>query len=144
MTSCRRLYIRAPCHEGSHESSGAVAAHSGSVLIAVDGACRRNGQPNALAARSVYFSQSSSYNRTPVLPTDFTLTSQRTELTSGIMEMEAAKRPILPRMLMPKGMVPDLKQIVVMADSDYLVRGVTVDLQMEEDPVEECERRPRS
>ncbi|KAK8232840.1 ribonuclease H-like domain-containing protein, partial [Phyllosticta capitalensis] len=99
-------YIMAPCHV----SSGAVAPHRDSVLIAVDGACRGNGQLDAMAAYAVFFAPSSRFNRSAILPTEnATSTSQRAELSGGIAALEEAKQLTL----------------VIKTDSEYLCFGAT-------------------
>lgn len=115
-------YIMAPCHV----SSGAVAPHRDSVLIAVDGACRGNGQLDAMAAYAVFFAPSSRFNRSAILPTEnATSTSQRAELSGGIAALEEAKQLTRPGLFMPRGQVPDMKQVVIKTDSEYLCFGAT-------------------
>ncbi|KAL1386448.1 ribonuclease H-like domain-containing protein [Phyllosticta capitalensis] len=112
-------YIYAPCHE-QRFGRGAVAFHYKSVLISFDGACRRNGQPDAVASWAVFFSASSPHNEAHLLPDTATPTSQRAELTSGIKALKAVKR-----LIRPGEELEGIEQVVVKVDSEYLVRGAT-------------------
>ncbi|KAL1619035.1 hypothetical protein SLS54_006886 [Diplodia seriata] len=99
---------------------GAPAVHTDSVMIAVDGACRANGRPDATAACAVFFTSNSIYNETHIITADetYTPTSQRTELMGGIKGLEAAKR-------LATTLDGELKQVVIKTDSAYLFCGAT-------------------
>ncbi|KAH7042238.1 ribonuclease H-like domain-containing protein [Macrophomina phaseolina] len=119
-----RPVINAPCHGPLCGSCGSPAAHSDSVLIAVDGACRGNGRPDATAACAVFFSQESPYNETHVLSGDGSTptTSQRAELMGGIKALEVGRRLADDP---EEAGLEHLQQIVIKADSMYLVRSAT-------------------
>lgn len=119
-----RPVINVPCHGPPCESCGSPAAHSNSVLIAVDGACRGNGRPDATAACAVFFSEESPYNETHVLSEDRSTpaTSQRAELMGGIKALEASRRLAADP---EEAGLENLQQIVIKADSMYLVRSAT-------------------
>lgn len=93
--------------------------HTDSVIISVDGACRGNGRPGATAACAVFFAPDSPHNEAHILAADGpTPTSQRAELMGGIKALEAAKRLVAT-------LDGSLNQVVIKADSAYLVRGAT-------------------
>ncbi|EGU89335.1 hypothetical protein HZS61_003239 [Fusarium oxysporum f. sp. conglutinans] len=97
-----------------------IAPHVDSIFIAVDGACRGNGQANAKAAVGVFFGRRSTYNQS-VLLTEPHVTNQIAELSAGILALKQAKDIVRTKAL---GDEP-LHTIVIKADSDYLVKGMT-------------------
>ncbi|KAH6977799.1 ribonuclease H-like domain-containing protein [Fusarium venenatum] len=97
-----------------------IAPHIDSIFIAVDGACRGNGQVNAKAAIGVFFGQASTYNQS-VLLTEPNMTNQIAELKAGILALKQAKE-IVRNNALPYG---PLHTIVIKSDSDYLVKGMT-------------------
>lgn len=94
--------------------------HLDSIFIAVDGACRGNGQANAKAAIGVFFGRTSKYNQS-VLLSEPHVTNQIAELRAGILALKQAKEVVRTKAL---GDEP-LHMIVIKADSDYLVKGMT-------------------
>ncbi|KAL3599774.1 hypothetical protein FPOAC2_04002 [Fusarium poae] len=80
-----------------------IAPHVDSIFIAVNGACRGNGHANAKAAVGVFFGRRSTYNQSVLLDQSH-VTNQIAELKAGILALEQAKE---------------------IADSDYLVKGMT-------------------
>ncbi|SCO84442.1 uncharacterized protein FRV6_08569 [Fusarium oxysporum] len=97
-----------------------ITPHLDSIFIAVDGACRGNGQANAKAAIGVFFGQVSKYNQS-VLLSEPHVTNQIAELRAGILALKQTKEIIRTKAL---GDEP-LHIIVIKADSDYLVKGMT-------------------
>jgi ribonuclease HI len=106
--------------------------HVDTVVIAVDGACRNNGYPYARAGAGVFFHRANrQWNEAVLLSNEFN-TSQRAELFACIMPVRSAKRL---RMLNPSydagnrprrlGPMRDLRRVVIKADSEYLVKGMT-------------------
>ncbi|KAH7044082.1 ribonuclease H-like domain-containing protein, partial [Macrophomina phaseolina] len=117
-----RPVINAPCYGPPCRDCGSPAAHANSVLIAVDGACRRNGRSDAIAACAVFFSKESPYNEAHVLAGDGSTpaTSQRAELMGAIKGLEAASRLVdHPE----EAGLERPQQIVIKTDSAYLVHG---------------------
>ncbi|KAH7002681.1 ribonuclease H-like domain-containing protein, partial [Macrophomina phaseolina] len=118
--------IHAPCPNLSSWSGCVLpSVHYDSIMVAVDGACRGNGRPDATAACAIFFSQDSPYNETHVLSGDeFTpVTSQRAELMGGIKALEAAKRLVD---YSEEAGYTSLNQVVIKTDSAYLMGGATV------------------
>ncbi|KAL5610509.1 hypothetical protein FOBRF1_006626 [Fusarium oxysporum] len=97
-----------------------IAPHVDSIFIAVDGACRGNGQANAKAAVGVFFGRRSTYNQSVLLNQSY-VTNQIAELKAGILALEQAKEIIRENALY----YGPLHTIVIKADSDYLVKGMT-------------------
>jgi ribonuclease HI len=98
-----------------------IEAHVDSIFIAVDGACRGNGQANAKAAIGVFFGQTSKYNRS-VLLSEPHVTNQIAELRAGILALELARNIPRTKALGDGG---PLHTVVIKADSEYLVKGMT-------------------
>ncbi|KAH7261573.1 ribonuclease H-like domain-containing protein [Fusarium tricinctum] len=97
-----------------------IAPHVDSIFIAVDGACRGNGQANAEAAVGVFFGQKSAYNQS-VLLTEPRATNQIAELKAGILALKQATEIVRANALH----YGPLHTIVIKADSDYLVKEMT-------------------
>ncbi|RYC81098.1 hypothetical protein BFJ63_vAg16004 [Fusarium oxysporum f. sp. narcissi] len=97
-----------------------ITPHLDSIFIAVDGACRGNGQANAKAAMGVFFGQTSKYNQSAMLSEPH-VTNQIAELKAGILALKQAKEIARVNAL---GDEP-LHTTVIKADSDYLVKGMT-------------------
>ncbi|KAH6718147.1 ribonuclease H-like domain-containing protein [Leptodontidium sp. MPI-SDFR-AT-0119] len=104
-----------PCHH-----CGRLQPHVNSLVIAVGGTCRGNGQENARSAIGVYFSMNSRHNRGRVLPANVK-TNQAAELYAGL---EALRMADSVRMMMDEQM-EGLEQVVIKSDSVYLVKGMT-------------------
>lgn len=85
------------------------------IIIAVDGACRDNGSPNARAAYGVYFNIDSKFSSAGLLE-EGPMTNQRAEISAAI---EACRLCI--RMLSTPNFDQEIKQIVIKSDSTYLV-----------------------
>jgi ribonuclease HI len=108
--------------ENDHPCSSCdrITPHIDCIFIAVDGACRGNGTPDAKAAIGVYFGETSSFNRSLLLrqvPT----TNQIAELSAGIVALEQAMEILRTRALGGES----LQKVVIKADSEYLVKGMT-------------------
>jgi ribonuclease HI len=101
------------------ESCGRTPAHSDSLVIAVDGACRDNGRENARAAVGVYVGEGSPYNKSARLPG--VITNQVAEITAGIEGLTLARK-LLP---IYKNLEGRIRHIVIKADSEYFVKGMT-------------------
>jgi ribonuclease HI len=103
------------------------SAHSGhrdGIVIAVDGACRNNGSTRgdaAMAAYGVFVAPGSAYNKSCNLP-GVHASSQKAELKAGIAALETALC-IAQRASYFRS--TPLRQVVVKADSAYLVHGIT-------------------
>lgn len=107
--------------EDSHPCAhcNCIAPHLNSIVIAVDGACRRNGTTEAVAAAGVFVGEESQYNKSVVLEGP-RATNQVAELSAGILALQQAME------IQSKwsGDEP-LQQVVIKADSQYLVKGMT-------------------
>jgi ribonuclease HI len=98
------------------------SGHTDGIVIAVDGACRHNGSPPAAsAAFGVFVAPRSGYNVGRALPAAHA-TSQKAELQAGIAGLRAAAD--IARNA-PYFRNNPLRQVVVKADSAYLVDGIT-------------------
>lgn len=97
-----------------------IAPHIDSIIIAVDGACRANGTPDAQAAVGVFVGKTSRYNRS-ILLSEPHMTNQIAELRAGIVALTQAMEVLRTDAL---GEDP-LRTVVVKADSAYLVKGMT-------------------
>ncbi|EMC99351.1 hypothetical protein BAUCODRAFT_45711, partial [Baudoinia panamericana UAMH 10762] len=101
------------------------------VIIAVDGACRNNGRPNAESGVGIFFHEDNyQWNEVVKLETD-NHTSQRAELYAGLYALRAARS--LRRLNTSRtgkhrrpGPMRSLRRVVIKADSEYLVKGMTV------------------
>ncbi|RBR24108.1 uncharacterized protein FIESC28_03107 [Fusarium coffeatum] len=101
-------------------SCSCVAPHTDSIVIAVDGACRGNGTPSARAAIGVFVSETSKFNQS-VLLSESHVTNQIAELRAGILALEQVMEIVRAKAL---GKEP-LHTVVIKADSEYLVKGMT-------------------
>lgn len=96
-----------------------LAPHLDCIVIAVDGACKGNGTPNARAAVGVFVSKTSKYNKSVLLAEPNT-TNQVAELRAGILALDQAME------IRAKGLgEKQLRMVVIKADSEYLVKGMT-------------------
>ena len=113
-------------------NNGERTAHNDAIVIAVDGACRDNGRYNARGGYGVYFhDDNDEYNEIGLLPDDVAQTNQRAELTAGLVALRIANR-IKQRNYGGRfvgkrrfGPLQCLNHIVIKADSEYLVKGMT-------------------
>lgn len=111
--------IEAPCYGERCPDYGKVEPYANYIIIAVDGACRGNGRPDAVAAYGIFFGPRSSYNKACILSEEnIRPTSQRAELTAGIKALEAVRR-LAALTILPEG----LKRIIIKTDSEYLFWG---------------------
>jgi ribonuclease HI len=108
------------------------------IIIAVDGACRDNGRPNARAAYGVYFNTDSKFNRAAYvvyfntdskfnkagLLDERPMTNQRAEITAAI---EACK--LCHQLLNTPDLLQEIKQIVIKSDSAYLVNSMVTHVE---------------
>lgn len=78
--------IKAPCYGERCPDCGKVEPHADSIMIAVNGACRGNGRPDAVAAYGLFFAPRSPYKYKACVLSEENVrpTSQRAELTAGI------------------------------------------------------------
>ncbi|KAH7035957.1 ribonuclease H-like domain-containing protein [Microdochium trichocladiopsis] len=100
---------------------GALPAHLDCIVIAVDGACHNNGTPYASAAVGVFVGKNSPHNiSTSLMLKDTKATSQIAELNAGILGLQQALQ------IQRQGFGEEtLHQVVIKADSEYLVKGMT-------------------
>jgi ribonuclease HI len=104
---------------GPCKACGGLEAHTDCIVIAVDGACRNNGTAEATAAAGVFVGNGSKYNDCFILRASKP-TNQLAELRAGIRGLEQAL------VIQSKGIDGvDLHQVVIKADSEYLVKGMT-------------------
>ncbi|KAK8005879.1 hypothetical protein PG991_012176 [Apiospora marii] len=90
-----------------------------SVVVAVDGACRNNGQPSARAALGVFFRRCRQWNKSEILPRA-DATSQRAELCAALRALQTVRDVVAHE--------PDysvLKRVILKTDSNYLVSNMT-------------------
>ena len=107
--------------------------HPDSVVIAVDGACRGNGTPNARAAAGIFFHQANhQWNEALLLPAAYN-TCQRAELYAALRALTAAGNLRMLNLQMSgrrkyrrPGPMRRLRRVIIEADSEYLVKGMTV------------------
>ncbi|KAI1304834.1 ribonuclease H-like domain-containing protein [Xylaria venustula] len=95
-----------------------------SIIIAVDGACRNNGQPGAQAALGVFFCAGSSWNKAERLPLRDT-TSQRAELCAALRALKIVYDSIAREWQHNITAGHALKRVIIKSDSNYLVQGMT-------------------
>jgi len=101
---------------------GKLPIHGDCIIIAVDGACRNNGTAEAIAAAGVFVGDESKYNDSFILRVSKP-TNQIAELSAGILGLEKA---LVIRNKGSKGVNGGvLSQVVIKADSEYLVKGMT-------------------
>lgn len=102
---------------------GRYSWHNNSIIIAVDGACRGNGGPDARAAIGVYFGPSSKYNVSKLWPGD-NPTNQIAELWAAIVALEKAIE--VQRVgVHGEQVTRALRRVVIKADSEYVVKAMT-------------------
>ncbi|KAF5120837.1 Ribonuclease H [Metarhizium anisopliae] len=101
------------------KNCGRLSAHADCIVIAVVGACWNNGTPNAKAAAGVFVGHESRYNDSFILNVP-NPTNQIAELRAGVRGLEQAL--VIKSQGLEDG---DLQQVVIKADSEYLVKGMT-------------------
>ncbi|KAI0966875.1 ribonuclease H-like domain-containing protein [Xylaria arbuscula] len=95
-----------------------------SIIVAVDGACRNNGQPGAQAALGVFFRAGSSWNKAEKLTLRDT-TSQRAELCAALRALKIVYDSIAHEWQHSITAGSALKRVIIKSDSNYLVQGMT-------------------
>ncbi|KAI1160609.1 ribonuclease H-like domain-containing protein [Nemania serpens] len=95
-----------------------------SFIVAVDGACRNNGQPGARAALGVFFRDDCRWNKSEMLPLRDT-TSQRAELCAALRALETIDNFVAQEWTRSITTGKALKRVIVKSDSNYLVQGMT-------------------
>ncbi|PCD20109.1 hypothetical protein AU210_016765, partial [Fusarium oxysporum f. sp. radicis-cucumerinum] len=107
--------------ENDHPAAAAIvyATHD-CIFIAVDGACRGNGTPDAKAAIGVFVGETSSFNRS-LFATPGTRDEPNRRTERRIVALEQALEILRTKAL---GEEP-LHKVVIKADSEYLVKGMT-------------------
>ncbi|KAG5989318.1 hypothetical protein E4U52_005666 [Claviceps spartinae] len=100
-----------------------VAGYIGVFTAHPNGACSGNGTADAFMAAGVFFNTNSRYNQS--LPLDGpTVTNQVAELRAGILALELAMDIWWDERFGEDG-DQRLREVVIKADSDYLVKGMT-------------------
>jgi ribonuclease HI len=112
-------FMLAPCPCCDHCSHyGFHKPRIDGIIIAVDGACRDNGKPNARTAYGVYFNIDSRFNRAGLL-SQGPMTNQHAEITAAI---EACK--LCHELLNTPDLLQEIERIVIKSDSAYLVNSM--------------------
>jgi ribonuclease HI len=108
---------------------GGYVAHTNSLVIAVDGACRSNGSRTVVprCALSVYVGESSKWNVSMILHNE--VTNQVAELVAGIMGLKRAtdiwESGEMDEIYEDGELRKELRHVVIKANSEYLVKGMT-------------------
>ena len=97
---------------------------SHSFIVAVDGACRNNGEPDAKAALGVFFREGSRWNKSELLPVRDT-TSQRAELCAALRALQTINDFVAHEWQHSITSNQKLNRVIVKSDSNYLVQGMT-------------------
>ncbi|KAI0521294.1 ribonuclease H-like domain-containing protein [Xylaria bambusicola] len=95
-----------------------------SLIVAVDGACRNNGQPDARAALGVFFGDDSSWNKSDRLP-HRDASSQRAELCAALRALKTIGNLVAHEWKHHITSGRTLDRVIVKSDSAYLVNGIT-------------------
>ena len=101
-----------PCH-----NCGVLPRHLNEIIVAVDRACKGNGGLKPQATIGVYFSKHSPWNLTEAVG-DSLPTSQKAELTACLKALQKVSEIVY-------NGVQDLTKVVIKADSEYVVKGMT-------------------
>ncbi|KAG6192991.1 hypothetical protein E4U10_003949 [Claviceps purpurea] len=104
-------------------SCGTRNLHTSSIVISVDGACPGNGTADAFMSAGVFFSTNSRYNQSLPLYGP-SVTNQVAELRAGIIALQLAMDIWRDERFGVDGN-QRLREVVIKADSDYLVKGIT-------------------
>ncbi|KAK6339781.1 hypothetical protein TWF718_009175 [Orbilia javanica] len=88
-----------------------------SMVINIDGACRKNGGENPRGAYGVYFGPNSHYNVSGLIASDVAQTSNRAEIEALIKALDIIQ------IITNKDM--SLSNLVIITDSEYLVKSLT-------------------
>ncbi|CZT42328.1 uncharacterized protein RSE6_02193 [Rhynchosporium secalis] len=117
MSSRPPSFIHPACSHASRcRRCGWIQAHANSIVIAVDGACRGNGEANPRSAIGIYFGPDSVLNRSDAVPSeevDGNLV-RATGVGGGYAMYSERDQQIL-----------DVEQVIIKSDSEYLVKGMT-------------------
>ncbi|KAI8954168.1 ribonuclease H-like domain-containing protein [Xylaria longipes] len=97
---------------------------SHTLIVAVDGACRNNGQNNARAALGVYFNTGNRWNKSEMLPLNDT-TSQRAELCAALRALQTVNDFVADEWKSSVSGGKKSKRVIVKSDSGYLVESMT-------------------
>ncbi|KAF4450041.1 ribonuclease H-like protein [Fusarium austroafricanum] len=97
--------------------TGKAVRDTSSVVIHINGACRRNGSRSARGSWGVYFGPDSSLNWSGLLPSDAPQTSNFAEIWALQKAVDAIRDDILPD--------KSLSQVFIASDSSYLVKAFT-------------------
>ncbi|KAH8804187.1 ribonuclease H-like domain-containing protein [Flagelloscypha sp. PMI_526] len=89
----------------------------GKVPVFVDGACKRNGQPNAKAGLGVFFGPGSPHNFSEPIPSTSLQTSQRAEILAAARAVKDFQAITMNDF--------SVNTLVLITDSSYLVRAMT-------------------
>ena len=97
---------------------GRRSVHTNEIIIAIDGACKANGTPDAQARIGVYFAQYSMYNISMELQKalDPRPSNQKAELMACLTALEK---------LDEVESEDKLSQVVIKADSEFVVKSMT-------------------
>ncbi|KAI9774367.1 MAG: hypothetical protein M1840_004261 [Geoglossum simile] len=105
--------------DGPCRNCGKLTPHVDCIIIAVDGACRGNGTVEARATVGVFVGSKSKYNVSFALNTARP-TNQVAELTAAIFGLQQAS--VIQSNKVGRS---ELGNVVIKADSEYLVKGMT-------------------
>ncbi|MCJ1449862.1 hypothetical protein MMC28_000190 [Mycoblastus sanguinarius] len=114
-----------PCPREEHrcKNCGTLSSHVGALIVAIDGACRGNGTARAQSAVGVFFGTDSPYNIGALL-TKPTPTSQKAELEACLAALDTLLS-IKVENTESDVSFEDLGQVIIKADSEYVVKGMT-------------------
>jgi ribonuclease HI len=97
--------------------------HKNQRIVAVDGACRRNGQVGALAAYGVYWGPSNVLNSFVTLSDNTRVTNQIAELSAATHALDQVLQDLHARGL--NSTFRDMTTLIIQTDSAYMVHGIT-------------------
>ncbi|GAQ44009.1 hypothetical protein AtubIFM54640_001367 [Aspergillus tubingensis] len=122
------VFLACPGSERKCPHCGYHAHHSGSIVIAIDGACRNNGKSGARASIGVYHGPDHGWNGSARL-------SMELRQTNHVAELAACERALTDAWTIQKewddigeeieGDKGRLYRVVIKSDSEYVVRGMT-------------------
>ena len=117
-------FINVPCPYGEDcTHCGKRPRHMDAIFMAIDGACRGNGSAGARSSYGIYFSECSPYN--------VSSTMQGSAQSSQKAELQACLKALVTVQLISgfvksgSEQLSNLSQVIIKADSDYVVRGMT-------------------
>ena len=110
----------------SRTEQGPLYPRQATIVVSVDGACRGNGTINAQASFGVCFGPGSQFNVYGCLPQEtFDQTNQVAEIVSCLVALEKIKTEVLPHVQRESNHHAQIKQVVLVTDSEYLVRSMS-------------------